>query len=484
MMTAPGLKNIIEEIFHPKSIAVIGARSNESLENDGWVSRLIDFGYKGILYPINPKVPEIMGLKAYPSVKDVPGPVDLAIFNIPFRIADQVMVDCADRKVKYVHVFTAGFSETGKVEGIKQQERILQIAKDAGIRIIGPNCMGLYYPQGGLTFGRGFSRQPGPVAFVSQSGASASRVIAEGNERGIFFSKVISYGNAIDLDGTDFIEYLSTDPETRVITSYIEGVQDGRRYFNTIKECTQKKPVIALKAGITEGGGRAAASHTAVLTGSEPLWDAFFRQTGVIRVDDLEELLDAALPFVYSKQPQGRRVGIVGRGGGLGVVATDMCEKAGLKVPPFHPDTQNRLEKLIPDAGTSARNPVEPDKGLAAWAAFYTEGLKAIDEDPGIDLILTHLGIDIYGGRGDRLNQSLNETIGILIKISNQLVKPLAMVLYAGEKAESINAVLLARPKCLAAGIPVFSSVPSAAKALSRFIGYHEYIDRIRNNPK
>ena len=477
-MTEPGTKTVIDELFHPRSIAVIGARSNESLENDGWVSRLIDFGYRGTIYPINPKAAEIMGRKAYPTIRDVLGPVDLAIFNVPVRIADKVMADCATKGVKFCHIYTAGFNETGKPEGIEQQEKIKQIASESGIRVIGPNCMGLYYPRGGLTFGRMLSKQPGPVAFVSQSGASASRVIAEGNERGIFFSKVVSYGNAIDLDGTDFIEYLATDPETQVITSYVEGVKDGQRYFKVIRECVRKKPVIALKAGITEGGSRAAASHTAVLAGSEIIWDAFFRQTGVIRVDDLDELLDMAMAFIHLRRPAGRRVGIVGRGGGLGVVATDLCEKAGLKVPSFHPETQRRLEQLIPDAGTSARNPVEPDRGLAAWAAFYEQGLNAIDQDPGIDIILTHLGIDIYGGTGDRLNRSLDESIGILIRVSQQLSKPLVIVLYAGGRAETINAVLQAQKKCLDAGLPVYPNVPSAAKALSRFIGYHEFLDR------
>ncbi len=483
-MTHSGIKNMMEDLFHPASIAVIGARAKESTENDGWVSRLIDFGYPGKIFPINPKAGEIMGLKAYSNIKEVPGPVDLAIFNVPFRVSDRIMADCASKGVKFVHVYTAGFGETGKPEGIRLQNEIERIAREAGIRVIGPNCMGLYYPKGGLTFGRFLSKKSGPVAFVSQSGASAARVVAQGNERGIYFSKVVSYGNAIDLDGTDFIDYLSTDPETRLITSYLEGVKDGRRYFKVIRECTERKPVIALKAGITEGGSRAAASHTAVLAGSEIIWDAFFRQTGVIRVDDLEELLDLAMAFIHLGRPAGRRVGIVGRGGGLGVVATDMCEKAGLKVPPFHPDTQNRLEELIPDAGTSARNPVEPDKGLAAWAAFYEEGLKAIDRDPGIDIILTHLGIDIYGGTGRRLNQSLDETISILLKLSKQLSKPLVIVLYAGGRAETINAVLQAQQKCLEAGIPVYPSVPSAAKALSRFIGYHEFLDRKASHTK
>ena len=480
---ASGSKTSIDDIFHPKSIAVVGARSDESLEIDGWVARLIDFGYPGKIYPVNPKATEIMGLKAYPTVRDIPEPVDLVIFNVPFRISDRIMADCAVKGVKAAHLYTAGFSETGRPEGIRLQKEIQRIAKEAGIRVVGPNCMGLYYPKGGLTFGRLLSKVPGTVAFVSQSGASASRVTAMGNERGIFFSKVVSYGNAIDLDSTDFVEYLATDPETDIITSYIEGVKDGRRYFNVIKQTAKVKPVIALKAGVTEGGTRAAASHTATLAGSEVIWDSFFRQTGVIRVDDLEELLDAAMAFLYFRRPQGRRVGIVGRGGGLGVVATDMCEKNGLKVPQFQLETQTRLEQLIPDAGTSAKNPVEPASGLQYWAAFYEGGLRAVDADPNIDFILTHLGVDVYGGIGDRMRESLDEAIDILVKLWRQLTKPMVIVLYAGGRLETINAVLKAQKRCLEAGLPVYSNIPSAAKAVSRFIRYYEFLDNLKANP-
>jgi acyl-CoA synthetase (NDP forming) len=434
----------IDEIFHPKSIAVVGARSDESMESDGWVARLIDFGYSGKIYPVNPKATQIMGLKAYPTVRDIPEAVDLAIFNVPFRISDKIMADCAAKGVKVAHVYTAGFSETGKSEGIRLQNEMQRIAKQAGVRVIGPNCMGLYYPKGGITFGRLLSKKAGTVAFVTQSGASAIRVVALGNERGIFFSKVVSYGNAIDLDSTDFIEYLAADPETEVIAAYVEGVKDGRRYFNAIRECTKKKPLVALKAGVTEGGSRAAASHTAVLAGHDVVWDSFFKQTGVIRV-----------------------------------VATDICEKAGLKVPQFHLETQNRLERLIPDAGTSAKNPVEPDSGLHAWAAFYKEGLKAVDADPNIDFILTHLGVDVYGGIGQRMSETLDVAIGILIELSKQLTKPIIIVLYAGGHIEKIAAVLDAQKRCLEAGLPVYPSVPSAAKAVSSYIGYHEFLDGI-----
>ena len=478
-MTAFDSKTMIHEIFHPKSIAVVGARSDEKVESEGWVARLLDFGYSGKIYPINLKASEILGLKAYPSVREIPGPVDLVIFNVPFRISDKIMADCAAKGVKVAHLYTAGFSETGKEEGIKLQNEVQRIAKEAGVRVIGPNCMGLYYPKGGLTFGRLLSKRSGTVAFVSQSGASAINLVAQGNQRGIFFSKVVSYGNAIDLDSTDFIEYLASDPDTKVIAAYVEGVKDGRRYFDVIRDCTRKKPFIAIKAGVTEGGTRAAASHTAVLSGSREIWDSFFTQAGVIGVENLEELLDVVMAFVYLKRPSGRRVGIVGRGGGLGVMATDMCEKVGLKVPQFQPETQNKLEQLIPDAGTSAKNPVEPDSALTSWGTFYEEGLKAIDMDPSIDVILTHLALDVYGGAISNLEAALDEAIDVLIRLSKQLTKPLVVVLYAGGRIETIGVAIKEQNRCLEAGLPVYPNVSSAVKAISRFMTYHEFLDRV-----
>ena len=478
-MTDPDSKTMIHDIFHPKSIAVVGARSDESMESDGWVARLVDFGYSGKIYPINLKASEILGLKVYPSVRDVPGPVDLVIFNVPFRISDKVMADCAAKGVKAAHLYTAGFSETGKTDGIRLQNEVQRIAKEAGVRVIGPNCMGLYYPKGGLTFGRLLSKTPGKVAFVSQSGASAASLVAQGNQRGIFFSKVVSYGNAIDLDSTDFIEYLVTDPDTDIIASYVEGVKDGRRYFDVIQKCTRKKPFVAIKAGVTEGGTRAAASHTAVLSGRGEIWNSFFRQAGVIGVENLEELLDVITAFVFLRRPKGRRVGIVGRGGGLGVMATDMCEKVGLKVPQFHSETQSKLEELIPDAGTSAKNPVEPDSTLTSWGTFYEEGLKAIDVDPNIDVILTHLALDVYGGIVKNMQSALDEAFDVLIKLSKQLTKPLVVVLYAGNHIDTIGAAMKEQNRCLEAGLPVYPNVNSAVKAISRFMSYHEFLDSV-----
>jgi len=466
----------LEEIFHPKSIAIVGASSGEP--ESGWPARLLDFGYSGHLYPVNPHAAEINGLKAYSTIRDIPGSVDYAIFNIPARLTPQIMEDCAVKGVKVVHIYTAGFSETGKEEGRKLEAQVAAIARNGGVRIIGPNCLGIYYPAAGLTFTPIFSKEVGNVSFVSQTGTGATRFVQLANERDIHFNKVISYGNAIDLDAPDFLEYLAGDVETEIIAGYIEGVRDGRRFLKAVKQCLMTKPVVILKAGLTENGAGAAASHTASPTGSKSVWDAFFKQTGAIPVNTLEEISDMILTLLRMPYLKGQRVGIMGRGGGLGVLATDTCERAGLKVPPFLLETRKQLEKIIPEAGTSVRNPVESAGGISEAADFYTKGLKVVDADSQIDLILIHIDMEVYGGPQTDLLEQLVKTVEVLSITAQTLTKPVAVVLYVGEHLETVAIVLEARKMLLKAGIPVYPTIEAAAKAFSRIIKYHEFTEK------
>ena len=457
-------------------MAIVGASSREP--ETGWTARLLDFGYSGHLYPVNPRAAEISGLKVYPTVRDIPGPVDYAIFNIPARFAPQAMEDCVAKGVKTVHLFTAGFSETGKEEAKKLEAQVIAIARDGSVRIIGPNCMGIYYPAAGLTFSPLFSQEPGNVSFVSQTGAGAMRFVPLANDRGIHFSKVISYGNAMDLDAPDFLDYLASDKETEIIACYIEGVKDGRRFLEAVRKCLMTKPVIILKAGLTESGADAAASHTASLAGAESVWGAFFEQTGAIPVNSLEEITDVILTLLRMPYPKGRRVGIMGRGGGLGVIATDICEWAGLKVPSFLPETIRQLEEVIPEAGSGVRNPVEGPGGINGTADFYARALKMVDADPQIDFILIHIGVDIYGGHQPDLLEQLMKVAEVLASTAQTLTKPMAVVLYAGEYLETVAAVLEARKRLLKAGIPVYPTIEAATKAVSLLIRYHEFAEK------
>ena len=258
---------LMDSVFHPRSVAVIGASSDSEKERkSGWIGRLLQFGFKGEIYPINPKVKEVLGFKAYPSVRDIPGTVDYVIIAVPRHLTPSSLKDCVSKEAKVVHIYTAGFSETGTPEGIHLQKELKGMLQAGRTRVIGPNCMGIYCPSGGISFDIRFPKEPGPVAFISQTGVGGRRLISLATGRGLRFSKAISYGNAIDLNANDFLEYAISDPETKVILLYLEGLTDGRRFFHLLRGC--RKPVVLLKAGLSESGSGAVVSHTASLAGN------------------------------------------------------------------------------------------------------------------------------------------------------------------------------------------------------------------------
>jgi acyl-CoA synthetase (NDP forming) len=459
-------------MFHPSSIAVIGASS--SVSEGSWVKRLLDFGFKGEIYPINPKAIEIQGLKAYPTVHDVPGPIEYAILNVPAYLTPQTMRDCVAKDVKFVHCFAAGFSETCTEEGRRLQAEIRKIAADGGVRLIGPNCMGVYCPASGMTFSEDFPKETGHIALISQSGAEASRLAFLCQDINLYFSKVINYGNAADLDAPELLEYLATDEETDIIALYIEGIKDNHRFMSAVKQCLGKKPVVILKAGLTENGAEVAAFHTAAITGPKAIWNAFFKQSGAIPAQTIDEVADILQGLSRIKKLNGRRVAIIGRGGGIGVVATDICESAGLIVPPFSRETHEQLLKIRPDAGAMFRNPVEPKLGLEGAADFYLQGLPIIDQDTETDIILIQMAVDIYGGHTPDLLRNVSAAAYALCAVAESIKKPIAVMLFAGGHTDTILAVSAARDILTKAGIPVYSGVEAAARALSKIYNYYQ----------
>ncbi len=470
-------KHPLDRIFHPASVAIVGASAHDS--ETGWVVRFIDFGYgdKGEIYPINPNASEIHGLKAYPRVCDVPYPVEYAVFNIPARFAPQAMKDCVAKGVKFVHCYAAGFSETGTEQGKRLESEMAKIAREGGVRLLGPNCMGIYSPDSGMTFNEDFPKEKGRIAFISQSGAESTRLVFLAQDVNLCFSKVVSYGNASDLDSPDFLEYLAQDTETDVIALYIEGVKDGPRFISAVKKCMEEKPVVILKAGLTESGAGAAASHTASMGGAKSIWDAFFKQTGAIPALTMDEVADILQGLVRIKKPQGRRVAVIGRGGGIGVIAADICERAGLKVPPFSHETQQRLLQIIPEAGAGMRNPVETTVGMGGAADFYLRGLPIVDQDTETDIILIHMAIDVYGGHTSDLVQQVTDSAYALCAVADSIKKPLAAALFPGGHPDTLRAVGAARDNLTKCGIPVFSGVESASRSLSKIYNYYQYFD-------
>ena len=465
----------LEDIFYPKSIAIVGASSDEQKERNGWTGTLLNFGFEGPLYPVNPKAVNILGLRAYPSLRDIDGKIDYAILNLNPALVPQALEDCMAKGVKVVHIFTSGFAEVGSEEGKRLQEEIHSMTGRANIRLIGPNCMGIHCPEGRISFAN-LPRKDGLASLISQTGAGAARTIIYGSGRGVYFGKAVSYGNAVDMDSPDFLDILADDPKTKFVALYIEGVKEGRRLFTATQKCIMKgKPVIVLKAGLTEAGRGAVTSHTGAIAGSEKAWEAFFAQTGATRVHTLEEIVDQLVAFQNIQRPGGRNVGIIGRGGGPGVIATEICEQMNLRVPPFGAAVRDKLGKITTATGGSMiRNPVEVGVGRAGAQQGYIEAFRILGETREVDLILTHLNPEafvLYGGTAEWLDHSIDA----LIDVFRTLPKPVALVLPSGETQQSRKIVEQAWTRCSEVGLAVFRSYESAANALNRLIRYYEF---------
>lgn len=469
-----------EAVFYPKSVAVIGASTETTKFGTVFLDSLVQFGFKGRIYPVNPQAKEILGLKTYPNVKDIPDPVDLAFITVPASAVPRVLEDCIAKNVGAVVILTAGFGETGKEKGQKLEREIVKISKEGDVRVVGPNCFGIYCPASGLTLlpGANFSKESGNVAFLSQSGGYAERFCQQAKGWGIRFSKVVSYGNACDLDETDFVEYLAEDSETEIIALYIEGVNNGQRFLQTVQEVNKRKPVIVWKGGLSEGGVRAVASHTGALGGRKDIWDAFFRQTGAVRVTSLEELIDTTLIFQHLSSSCGRSIAVIGTGGGTGVAAADACERAGLRVPAFSTKTLEQLRTLIPSIGASIQNPIDLGNPWTSPSA-YRQIIKVVSSDPQVDaLIIVMWHLPLFYARRELLWKSFQQIIEASVTIGKRQRKPAVIVLWAtpteAEMLEVEGAWRKIKDRYIAAGIPVYPTVERAAKALNNFVAYHE----------
>lgn len=468
----------LEEIFYPRGIAVIGASARirpggQGAIGQGFLMAIREMGFQGGLYPVNPNYPEVMGLKCYPTLLDVPGPVDHVIFSVRAHLVPQILDHCIEKGVRSIHFFTAGFHETGDEERARLEQEIISRLRQAGIRVIGPNCMGLYCPETGLSFMPGFPTQPGNVAFISQSGANAGDFVRTGEARGLRYSKVISYGNASDLTESDFFEYCAADPKTDIIGAYIEGVKDGRRFLEVLREAASRKPVVILKGGRTEAGGRAANSHTGSLAGSIAVFDALCRQLGAVRVESMDELVDTVVAFRYLKPPAGRNVCLVGGGGGTAVLASDDVAAAGLEVPHLPESVQEKLREFTPIAGTSVRNPIDSNVIFDVQSLQHTLRLAATAAN--IDMIIYYTGAGWGPPRGGDFDPSrrLRESVSAMKQVREESGKPIIIVARTPLDARSMEATVAFQERCWQEGFPVFPSVSRAVRAVARMMEWH-----------
>ena len=465
-------------MFSPRGVAIVGA----SPADKGILSyatmvvhALKEAGFPAI-YPVNPKYTEVLGLPCYNSLLAIPGAVDHVVVSIPAEYSLKLLDDCAAKGVKSVQFFTAGFSESGYTERVEMERAMLSKARAGGFRIIGPNCIGLFVPKSRLVNTMGIPLEPGPIGFVTQSGGHAENLPLHGGPRGLRFSKVVSYGNALDVDESELLEYFSQDTETEIIAAYIEGVKDGRRFLNALKEAAARKPVVIYKGGTTEAGKRTAHGHTASLTSSVAVFQALCRQLKTIQVDDVDEMIDvlAALRFA-SPLPRDTGVAVVGTGGGPSVLASDEMEKAGLCLPRLSAEVQAELKQFLPLAGAIFSNPIDATNLL--FPDHISATMCVVGKVPDIHMLIYHLGFhpaSRWGGGRLSSESFLRPTIDALRHAQQETGKPVLLALRPAVDLSGMKDFLAAEEAFVRAGFPVFHSLRQAAKAMARIVAWNQ----------
>ena len=379
---------MLETLFSPRAIAVIGASRTEGKLGHAVVSNIVSSGFQGRIYPINPQPGEILGLPTYPSLSAIEGPVDLAVIVIPAKGVLQALEECGQKGVGSVIVISAGFRETGHA-GLLAERQMTEIARKYNMRIVGPNVLGVIdtFSPYNASFAVGMPRQ-GKIAFMSQSGALCTSILDIALARDIGFSRFVSLGNKADLNEIDFLEAWADDPQSRVILAYLEGISDGARFIQVARELTKRKPVVAIKSGTTSAGSRAVSSHTGTLAGSERAYEAAFKQAGVVRAHSVGHLFDLAVAFARQPLPRNDQIAVITNAGGPGIMATDAIEKAGLRVASLTEETMNKLREALPPAA-SVLNPV--DVLGDALSDRYKAALSLVSRDPNIGALMVIL---------------------------------------------------------------------------------------------
>ncbi len=465
----------LDAIFSPKSVAVVGASTVPGKVGHDIFVNILKGGFTGTLYPVNPKAKAIASVRAYPSLTDIPDEVDLAMIILPPRLALNAVKEAIEKGIKAIVIVSAGFKEVGG-EGAEIEKEMAALCHEAGIRLVGPNCLGVINPRDSVRLNASFSaRMPKPdnVSFMSQSGALCTAVLDFAADREFGFSKFISIGNKADVDEVDLLRYFHNDPDTEVILIYVEELQRGQEFIKVAREITggdRPKPILVIKSGRTSAGAQAAASHTGSLAGSEAVYDAIFSQSGVIRVNSIDELFDFATAFAYKnesalgklrrKVPHGNRVAIVTNAGGPGIVATDMTVTSGLVPARFSEDTIAALKSHLP-ATANVNNPVDVI-GDAAQDR-YANALSAVIKDEGVDGALVIL-----------TPQSMTNAIGTaeaIVKIARRSHKPI-LCCFMGIIDVSAGVKFLQEN-----GVPVYRFPENTAKAFGALYQYSQWLN-------
>jgi len=454
----------LDMLFAPKSVAVIGASNRQGSVGRAVFTNILLNEYRGTVYPVNPKDRSISGVRSYPSVQDLPESVDVAVIVVPAAVVPDVTEDCGKRGVKGLIVISAGFKEIGQ-DGAALERQVASLAQKYSMRMVGPNCLGAINTDPEVRLNASFASQmplEGSIAFASQSGALGEAVIDYAAGEGIGFSKFISVGNKADVNENDVLEYLRADPKTKVILLYIEDIVDGRKFVDTVSKVTEEKPIIAVKAGVSPEGAKAASSHTGALAGSDEAYNAILKQSGVLRVESIIDLFDYARAFAKQPPPRGNRVAIITNGGGPGIMATDASVRYGLQISQFSETTKSKLRAGLPKEA-SVNNPIDligdaqSDRYELALQALYDESV-----DCGLVLLTPQAMVDL---------KKVAETIASVGPRSGKTI--LASILGLTDITPAID-VLESN------NIPHYTFPESAVRALAAMYEYQCWVERPR----
>jgi acyl-CoA synthetase (NDP forming) len=457
----------LNAFFDPASIAVIGATPNFTKPNGKPLELLLNYGYRGQVYPVNPHYEEIAGIRCYPDLKSIPGEVELAIIGVPARLTIPILEDCISKGVKVAIVFTSGFAEVDR-QGKQLQQQLAALVKAGGLRLCGPNCMGLINNTNGVmaTFAT-----PVPAAslytprffgFISQSGGFGAIIYEMMQNGGIGLNYFVNTGNEADADFTDFWAYMIADPATKIIGAYLEGVRDGQK-FSIVAEKARAaaKPLLVLKAGRTRKGAQAALSHTSALAGSDRVYNAFFRQKNIVRVESIEEMVAFVKIFAEGRTPQGNKTAIVSVSGGVGVLLADKCEEAGLEIVGLDPVTSTRLAGILPFFAATG-NPVDLTGQFLTEPDLFEKSLKILDQDPHVDVMVVLFA----------LSQEYGERIAAGLVRAYQASKKTMIFICWNQKDEYQQYFEVFRQ----AGMAVFDEVDHAVRALGNYVAYAQHL--------
>jgi acyl-CoA synthetase (NDP forming) len=466
----------LDYIFKPRSIAVIGA--SDVFRKWGYlmVERPLNTGFKGKIYPINKKKSSILGLTTYPSVSAVPGEIDLAVLTTPTAAVPDLLAECIEKGVKGAVVITAGFAEAGD-SGRELDNRMVEVARSGGIRLVGPNCMGIWSAAGQLSLCFPSAPKSGPIAFVSQSGTFGVAIAQVASEKGYGLSKFISIGNQSDLEVADYLEYLSDDEDTKVIVLYLEGLKDGRHFYDVARQVVRKKPIIVYKAGRSAAGARATMSHTASIAGSRDIFSSVCRQAGLLEVHESFHLFEMAEALVGLPLAPGNRVAILGSGG-QGVVGTDACSSLGLELPELDPETSEGINALLPAHAPPARNPID-FAGSSRTALQEAEIIEKLLKLHYIDGVISNVPVSpqIWDKtlKIDRDSDTIPDAVKVAVdgarvyaSLPEKYRKPVICLRFRRLENDIMEDILME------GGIPIYDTPEQCARAMSALVRYGE----------